>query len=45
MKRYYCNPCVDIQAFQADNHLCAASSTPDTIGISSQTIDPGTIGD
>ncbi len=45
MKRDYSNPSVDIKTYMADNHLCASSSSPDTIGISSQTIDPGTIGD
>lgn len=44
MKRIYFQPRIDIQTCLAGKHLCAASS-PDTIGISSQTIDPGTIGD
>ena len=44
MKRNYLQPCVLTQTCLADNHLCAASS-PTQISVSSQTIDPGTIGD
>lgn len=44
MKRNYFQPKIDTQTCIAGNHLCAGSS-PVTIGISSETIDPGTIGD
>ena len=44
MKSNYLQPKIDTQTCVADNHLCAASS-PTQIGVSSQTIDPGTIGD
>ncbi len=43
MKRNYLQPRIDMQTCVAGNHLCAGSS-PD-IFVSSETIDPGTIGD
>ena len=42
MKRNYLQPSIDMQTCVAGNHLCAGS--PD-IFVSSETIDPGTIGD
>ena len=42
MKRNYMQPQIAMQTCIAGNHLCAGS--PD-IFISSETIDPGTIGD
>ena len=44
MKRNYLQPKIDTQTCLTGNHLCAASSL-DQISVSSQTIDPGTIGD
>ena len=44
MKRNYLQPVIDMQTCIAGNHLCAGSSH-DTIGVSSETIDPNTIGD
>ncbi len=43
MKRNYLQPRIDMQICLAEIHLCAGSSP--SIGISSETIDPGTIGD
>ena len=44
MKRNYLQPKIDTQTCIAGNHLCAASPL-DQIGISSQPIEQGTIGD
>ena len=43
MKRNYLQPIIDVQTCMAGYHLCAGS--PDLIGISSETIEPGTLGD